>query len=248
MTVTEVQYLWCDICVNIAGMGAPVQSDAVAVEVMGVPVQDHLDASTTSGCLEVNKASASENAVPASNHCASAPDHTGVLDVSAVSQQQLSPNSMVETTTQTELLSKQIQLLQDQLNLVIVEKVKLKEKLTSKEMTEDFFQGHDERVWLYTGLNSYHDLEKLFNFIKNFISLTARSALTPFQQMMLTLMKLSNNFPLQDLAIRFDISTGTASKIFQKILCILYARTKSLVRWPTREELQLSMPMCFREH
>lgn len=166
---------------------------------------------------------------------------------------------MVEQGSQTEItfidvdflqhqLPKQVELLQDQLNILITEKVNLQKRLSSKELTEDFFQGEDKRVKFYTGLQSFSDLMKVFNFIKDYISVTSKSSLTAFQHMMLTLMKLRHDFPLHDLAIRFGISTSTSSKIVIKLLNILYARIKWNVRWPSREELQLTMPLCFREH
>lgn len=66
--------------------------------------------------------------------------------------------------------------------------------------------------------------------------------------MIMTLMKQRHNFPVQDLAYIFDIFCSTSSRVFLRMLDILYHRTVTMIRCPTREALRKIMPMCFRVH
>ena len=68
-----------------------------------------------------------------------------------------------------------------------------------------------------------------------------RECLTKFQQLLLTLMRLRLNLPVQDLAYRFGIHASTVSRTFQA--CI-----QTIVHWPDRENLLLTMPICFKEN
>lgn len=151
-------------------------------------------------------------------------------------------------TTQTDLSSDQIASMQDQIDKLVGEKLSLQEKLHAKSLYESFFKDSDKNVKFYTGLPSYAHLMAIFAFLSGHISVTSQSALTAFQQKLLTLMKLRHNYPFQDLADRFGVSPATCSKVFQKILDVLYIQLGWLVRWPTREELRQTMPVCFREH
>ena len=69
------------------------------------------------------------------------------------------------------------------------------------------------------------------------VSVNARRALTAFQQVIMTLVKLRLNLPVQDLAYRFGTSTSTISCVFT------LKRLHFLLRWPTREELRSTMPI-----
>ncbi|XP_074470441.1 uncharacterized protein LOC141754906 [Sebastes fasciatus] len=72
--------------------------------------------------------------------------------------------------------------------------------------------------------------------------------LSPFQQLLLTLMRLKMNLPLSLLGCIFKISIPTASRTFRNTSEVLNARlVPALLFWPNREELQLSMPTIFRQ-
>ncbi|XP_050703867.1 uncharacterized protein LOC126989267 [Eriocheir sinensis] len=179
---------------------------------------------------------------PAHRDVASAPACHGVTE---------DPDSVHLTSSsasQTDLTSDMIRVLQDEFNEATVEKVNLKGKINEMELNENSFKDDDERVRFYTGLHSYCDLMELFTFIKSYICSDGRNMLTSFQMMILTLMKLRHNFPMQDLAYRFCVSITTCSNVFLKVLDILYVRIGWMVRWPSREELQKTMPLTFREH
>ena len=50
-----------------------------------------------------------------------------------------------------------------------------------------------------------------------------------------------------ELSRRFQVSKTNVSRIFLDMLEVLYVYLKSLINWPERPELQISMPQCFIE-
>ena len=61
----------------------------------------------------------------------------------------------------------------------------------------------------------------------------------------MVLIKLRLNVPFQDRAFRFDVSLSTVSRTFSAWMMFMDIRLSPLVRWPEREELWHTMPMCF---
>ena len=51
----------------------------------------------------------------------------------------------------------------------------------------------------------------------------------------------------KDVAYRFGISQPSVSRILHKWLPVLATWLSFLVTWPRREELQKTIPACFRE-
>ena len=72
----------------------------------------------------------------------------------------------------------------------------------------------------------------LCNVLRRVCTCCPHSYLPPFQQFLLVLMKLHLNLFDSDLAYRFRISQATVSR--------------SLLRWPAREQLHLTLPTEFR--
>ena len=80
------------------------------------------------------------------------------------------------------------------------------------------------------------------------IFLQTGTNLSPFQQLLLTLMRLKINLNLLLLGCIFTIPIPTASRAFRNTIELLNARfVSALVFWPDQEELQQSMPMLFRQ-
>ena len=140
------------------------------------------------------------------------------------------------------------QLTMEELNRLTVENMELKAQLKANEFSPEFFEGNDERVRYFTGLSSYLILMAVFNFLQAYIPRTAKNVLTEFQMLVLVLMRLRLNVPVQDLAYRFGVSKSTVSRTFLTMIHVMYMRMKSLIIWPGREELRLTMPMEFRKH
>lgn len=100
--------------------------------------------------------------------------------------------------------------------------------IRSKAFDESYFMNADAKVRFYTGLPTYDVLLTVFDFIKHYDSRKS-SALSSFQEFILTLMKLRLNVPFQDLSYRFEISVATVSRIFQSWICLMDSRLSSLI-------------------
>ncbi|XP_065681352.1 uncharacterized protein LOC124810861 [Hydra vulgaris] len=106
----------------------------------------------------------------------------------------------------------------------------------------------DSKVTFYTGLPNLKILCCLFNFLKPLITENENSVLSYFEEFSLTLMRLRLNLSIRDLAYRFEISKSTSSKVFLRWIDIMYFRMKHLIKWPARNELIETMPLCFRKY
>ena len=121
----------------------------------------------------------------------------------------------------------------------------LRQELKNVKFDEISFQNNDEKVQLLTGLPSYAKLMVIFKAVCQFLK--ANSALSPFEQVILTLLRLRMNLPLHFLGQMYNISTATASRLFNHTIDVMSSTlTPALVFWPGREELRLSLPMSFR--
>lgn len=136
---------------------------------------------------------------------------------------------------------------QDETNCLAAENLELRNKLAAFEVGEAMFKDDDKKVNFYTGLPTFSTLMLVFGLVSDHMSVTAHSSLNKFQQFVMVLMKLRLNMPVQDLAYRFNTFTHTISRTFVTCLDVLYKRTGFLVKWPSREEMQISMPMNFRD-
>ena len=106
--------------------------------------------------------------------------------------------------------------------------------------SEAFFQEDNEKVKFYTGLPGMAVVMVLFELIKP--GLVVRNSLTKFQVFSLTLMRLRLNLSVY----RFGIHASTVSRVFHSCIDVMYSSMKFLIYWPTREELNLTRPICFR--
>lgn len=122
----------------------------------------------------------------------------------------------------------------------------MQHQLSRLTLHENFFKDDNFRVKFYTGLPNFLTLMCVLDMVSPFIASTSRSVLSTFQQLILTLMRLKLQLPLQDLAFRFGVSTSTVSRVFSKMINVMFVRLNFLVRWPGREELRKTMPMSFR--
>lgn len=146
---------------------------------------------------------------------------------------------------QTDLTSKTVQAMQEDIQRLLSENSELKLKLSRAEYNEAFFKT-DDNVKYYTGLPDFSTLQILYSHIEEHLS--AANKITKFQQLVLCLMRLRLNVSHMDLAHKFGTTSSTSSRIFLNVLDVLYSRISPLIVWPDREQLRESMPMCFRVH
>ncbi|XP_046862422.1 uncharacterized protein LOC124455845 [Xenia sp. Carnegie-2017] len=137
-----------------------------------------------------------------------------------------------EMSAQTDKTVNELRLFEDEVDFLRKENSDLKKKLLQKELNEDAFKDDDEK-----------------NFVSGFLSQSSRCMLSPFQRLILTLMRMRLNLSGKDLANRFDgIHEATVSRVFIQMMDILHSRLCPLIHWPEREVLLKTMPMDFRKN
>ena len=126
----------------------------------------------------------------------------------------------------------------------------LKQSITNKGYpTKQELEENNKLLTFYTGFESFTVLIALFEFVFKHMNHSAHHKLPEFDCFLLTVMKLRLNLSLFDLAFRFGISQATAGRIFKKWIFLMCARMgAALIKWPTREAIQRTMPFCFRVH
>ena len=67
-----------------------------------------------------------------------------------------------------------------------------------------------------------------------------------FTEFLITFIKLRLNLKNCDLGYRFGVCESVITNTVHKWLKILYVALKFLIRWPSREEVQKTLPECFR--
>lgn len=152
---------------------------------------------------------------------------------------------MVNSATQTNLTGDLIDSLKVENDNLRAEVRNIKETLNRCSLDTESFNGNDDKVKFFTGLPSFCVMMTVFNFILPFLSQNMK--LSPFSQFIVTLLRLRLNLCVQYLAHRFDVSVATISRVTNNVINIMHSRlVPSLVIWPEREQLRLSLPMSFR--
>lgn len=111
------------------------------------------------------------------------------------------------------------------------------------DFNEDYFRNSDDKVKFYTGLPCYGVLNYVYELLAPSVSRRSQT-LSKFQELVMVLMKLRLDVPLQDLAYRFgDISVPTVSRTFRTWLMVMDTRLSPYVHWRGRESLIRTMPV-----
>lgn len=149
---------------------------------------------------------------------------------------------------QTELTIQDIDQLFQYYQEAIEERNRLLLQISTLLIDFEFFNGNDNKTRFYTGLTTWKLLDRLFKLVEEFLPEHGNSKLSPFQMLVLTLMKLRLNLTFTDLGYRFQIDVATASRYFHRCVCILYKLFKGtvLIRWPDRKKLLNNTPSYFR--
>ena len=75
-----------------------------------------------------------------------------------------------------------------------------------------------------------------------------RAVLSPFQEMVLKLMRLRLNLTINNFSYRFNISRSTTSSVVLKWINVIFVRLRPLIMWPGREEIISTTPISFRQY
>ncbi len=165
-----------------------------------------------------------------------ADDNKGVVE--AIAAESTSDN---EVESESELIQMKLQL-----DAAFHEINHLKKELSILALKEESFKENDKKVCFYTGLPSWDLLNKLFLYARPHLS--TEKSLTPFQQLLMTLMRLRLDLSFQDLGFRFKVHKSTSSRIFSEVISSLYYCLRPLICWPGRDALMKTLPVDFRKH
>lgn len=152
---------------------------------------------------------------------------------------------------QTELTSEDINFLFQHYQESVEERSKLLLRISTLVIDYDFFKGNDKKVLFYTGLPTWKLLDRFFKLVDRFLPEHGNCKLSPFQMLVLTLIKLRLNLTFTDLAYRFEIDITTASRYFHRCISILSKifQGSKFVFWPTdRQNLLNNTPSYFRSY
>ena len=139
-------------------------------------------------------------------------------------------------------------ILKEDLSMSKAQIATLEQEVSAYKIDRKYFETNNDRLQFYTGLPNIETLDAVFELIEHFISETSQSVLSKFMQFILFLMRIRLNLSVEDLGYRFKISFSTVSRIFLNVLDIMFHRLSFLVKWPSREILWETTPMCFRKH
>lgn len=126
---------------------------------------------------------------------------------------------------------------------LLQENRELRSELNKLKMDEEFFKDNTEKVRYYTGLPCFAILFSMFTTVKPFLPVAKK--LSQFQMVLLTLIRLRLDLPIQHLSHIFNVSRRTLSATFADTIDVLYARLAPLLYWPERHCLQATMPPQF---
>ncbi len=160
---------------------------------------------------------------------------------------QTEPQNIANQKTQTDMKAADISAMENQLLDDKEEISRLRAKVQKISLSEDSFRGNDEKVKCYTSLPSFAVLMVIINFLMPFLKKGPGSSLTPFCQVLLTIMRMRFNLGTQYLGYVFGISQTTVRRIFDDTLDVMfYKLVPIMVFWPDRTELRQTLPTTFR--
>ncbi|XP_061696370.1 uncharacterized protein LOC133511453 isoform X2 [Syngnathoides biaculeatus] len=148
------------------------------------------------------------------------------------------------TETQTDLTSHSIDAMITECQQLRSENMKLKSAQQKYLFDIASLQGSDKKVKQYTGIASYTVLMEVFQITEPFLK---DKSLSKSQQFMMTLLRLRFNLSYVLLSYIYGPDALTLSIIFLDVINVMNCKlVPALVFWPDKDQVHLSMPMCFR--
>lgn len=111
-------------------------------------------------------------------------------------------------------------------------------------------KGNNKLILLYTGIPTEEIYMSVFNLVEkieiNFFYKWKVEKMRKIDQLLMTLMKLRQNFPHEDIAVRFNVSQATVSNVVTTWLHVLHEILfKQLMdKIPSRWKNKLCLPNC----
>lgn len=153
--------------------------------------------------------------------------------------------SIAHAHVQTDVTMQDMQALVNDNRRLTSEVCELKREKDGHAVSEASLHEDNGKVAFYTGLLNFSMLWAIFQHVECVVKHTPQNGLPKFQEFIVFLMKLKLSLPHQDLAYRFGVSCATISRIFDKWLDASFWRLRSLITWPSRIDMQRTMPQAF---
>jgi len=154
-------------------------------------------------------------------------------------------NGKCDAMCQTNLTSDYIESLEFECQQLRGDTFALKEKLKPSDLEQSTFENSD-KLKTFTGLPNYKVFMAVIDLITPLLKNTAN--ITIFHQLLLTLMRIRLNLPIAFLSYLFGVHMSTISRVFTNVINILNDNLVPVcVVWPDRDDVQTSLPMCFRK-
>lgn len=200
-------------------------------------VQEHAEAAEEEGYMDQADAGAAEEEE----------EHGDQAEAGAVEEEEYSEQTETDKPAAKRLRVECQFCMQScaELNRVLQENREFRSELNKLKMDEEFFRDNTEKVQYYTGLPCFAILLSMFATVKPFLPVSKK--LSQFQMVLLTLIRLRFDLPIQRLSHIFNVSRRTFSATFADTIDVLYARFSPLLYWPERHCLQATMPHQFLE-
>jgi hypothetical protein len=125
------------------------------------------------------------------------------------------------------------------------ENLALKQELLKVTITMESLKQNPAKLKFFTGLSHITILETVIDFLEPLLPDPGK--LSKFQQIIVTLIKLRLNVGHQLIAYQFGVHASTISKHLHNVVSLMYTvLVPEVIRWPEREQLRKTLPMCFR--
>lgn len=125
---------------------------------------------------------------------------------------------------------------------------KLLVQISTLVIDVDFFKKDNKKTLFFTGLPTWDHLDHLFHLVEGYLPENGNCKLSPFQMLVLMLMKFRLNCSFTDLGYRFQVDGSTASRYFHRCVYILYKLfyNSKMIHWPKDKNLLMNTPSYFR--
>ncbi|XP_077384059.1 uncharacterized protein LOC144022809 isoform X2 [Festucalex cinctus] len=154
-------------------------------------------------------------------------------------------NGLKNTPCHKELCQAYMKSMGSKCHALRIENTLLKDRIDNTSFDERGLENDDEKVNMLTGIPTYTLLITTFDMIGGFLK--GKSDLSPFQQYLMTLMKVRLNCSFEFLAFFFCVGIKTAFDNFKHCINVLYCKVvPSFVFWPDRDWIETSLPRAFR--
>ena len=177
--------------------------------------------------------------------------------------------------TEPEKLKKEIIILKDKLNIIKTKKKEMKNIIMSQnhtinqlKFTVDRFKQNQAHLKFYTGFESYNLFKVLLEYLEpaaskliywgsntniekttdfNYNKKGRGRIMSSKSELFLVLTRFRLGLLVEDMALRFDISSSHVSRIIVTWTDFLHSQMRMLPIWATKQTVKETMPKCFKE-